>query len=321
LNNFSVYSLKVLRTIYAKFKYFKPLVKLDLIIDINKASEIIQMAITSDQPCMIARFGANELNCLINFLSIEEGNTSWIDYIKGNSFKWWWDEGIVHNLHIFAGFFPPKEPYLTRFAKLMIEDIPEVDILASWLTDEYLFEKELKQSSKIEFELLNPYFSKVPWTRALEGKKVLVIHPFAYTIQQQYKKRELLFKDNLLPAFELKTIKAVQSIAASPTQFPDWFAALNFMKAEIDRQDYDICLIGCGAYGFPLAAHVKRSGKKAVQLGGSLQLLFGIKGKRWEVAHYNPKYNYAALINENWVKPSEEEKPLGADTVEGACYW
>lgn len=49
------------------------------------------------------------------------------------------------------------------------------------------------------------------------------------------------------------------------------------MKDEIDKQDYDIALIGCGAYGFPLAAHIKRSGKKAIHLGGALQLLFGIK--------------------------------------------
>lgn len=49
------------------------------------------------------------------------------------------------------------------------------------------------------------------------------------------------------------------------------------MKDEIDKRDYDIALIGCGAYGFPLAAHIKRSGKKAVHLGGALQLLFGIK--------------------------------------------
>ena len=203
----------------------------------------------------------------------------------------------------------------------MIQDIPEVDVLGSWLPDEQLFEQELKNCQKIHFELLNPYFSKTPWTKALAGKKVLVIHPFARTIAKQYKKRELLFKDDLLPEFQLMTIQAVQSIAGTPTSFDDWFAALDFMKAEIDKQDYDICLIGCGAYGFPLAAHVKRKGKKSFQLGGSLQLLFGISGKRWENANYNSQYNYAQLINEHWVKPGDEEKPEGAVNVEGACYW
>jgi hypothetical protein len=285
------------------------------------AGLIIYNALISNNACMIARFGSTELSCLKNYLGVKNNQGKYWAYIKGESSPWWWDQKVINQMKQWSGFFPAEQSKIEQFCMLMLKDIPEVDILASWLMDEYLFEKELKQSYKIEFELINPYFSKIPWTRALEGKKVLVVHPFADTIQQQYKKRELLFKGNLLPAFELKTIKAVQSIAGSPTQFSDWFAALTFMKAEIDRQDYDICLIGCGAYGFPLAAHVKRSGKKAVQLGGSLQLLFGIRGKRWEDAQYNPKYNYAALINENWVKPSKEEKPSGADTVEGACYW
>ena len=53
------------------------------------------------------------------------------------------------------------------------------------------------------------------------------------------------------------------------------------MENEIDKHDYEVCLIGCGAYGLPLAAHVKKQGKKAIHIGGALQLLFGIMGKRW----------------------------------------
>jgi hypothetical protein len=93
------------------------------------------------------------------------------------------------------------------------------------------------------------------------------------------------------------------------------------MKAQIDSHDYDVCLIGAGAYGFPLAAHVKRMGKKGFHMGGSLQLLFGIIGKRWESAEYNDTYNYSRLINEHWVRPGDSEKPDGAQKVEGACYW
>ena len=42
--------------------------------------------------------------------------------------------------------------------------------------------------------------------------------------------------------------------------------------------DFDVALIGCGAYGFPLAAKLKTAGKQAIHLGGVLQALFGIKG-------------------------------------------
>jgi cation diffusion facilitator CzcD-associated flavoprotein CzcO len=92
------------------------------------------------------------------------------------------------------------------------------------------------------------------------------------------------------------------------------------MKRKIDQSDYDICIIGAGAYGFPLAAHVKRMGKKAIHLGGVTQLLFGIKGRRW-VDNPILFYPYINLYNEHWTYPSLEDKPTGAGKVEDACYW
>ena len=181
----------------------------------------------------------------------------------------------------------------------------------------------------IQLLLLEPYHAKHPWSRVLKGKKVLVIHPFAETIQHQYEqKRTLLFKNpDVLPEFQLETIKAVQSLGGQ-SPFNTWFDALEYMKDEIDKRDYDIALIGCGAYGFPLAAHVKRTGKKAVHLGGALQLLFGIKGKRWINPYYGKVFlpflkenYYNNLMNEFWVYPSESERPSNAANVEGACYW
>jgi hypothetical protein len=200
----------------------------------------------------------------------------------------------------------------------MINDMSQIDILGSWLHEENYFKQNLIGIKRVVLEDLEPFFATNPWTLALEGKKVLVVHPFAETIISQYSKRELLFDNNLLPLFELKTIKAVQSVAGEKTNFKDWFEALESMKNKIDSTDYDICIIGCGAYGFPLAAHVKRSGKKAVHLAGVTQLLFGIKGKRWEEFIVWP---YENLFNEHWVRPKENDKPKSADIVEGACYW
>jgi hypothetical protein len=80
--------------------------------------------------------------------------------------------------------------------------------------------------------------------------------------------------------------------------------------------EFDVAIIGCGAYGFPLAAHVKHLGKKAVHLGGATQVLFGIKGKRWL-----ERDAVSQLINEHWVFPSEDETPAQFKNVEGGCYW
>jgi hypothetical protein len=326
MNKLFIYSLKVLRKLNTNV-FGIVLKSTTCEQDPDKASELIYNALISDKPCMIARFGSNELNALINYQSINNNSRSIFKYIRGEQFEWWWNEGIIKCLHKNAGFFPPIIYKIEQFCDLMLQDMIEVDILGSWLADEQLFEKDLENAKKIQLRFLEPYWAENNWSKALEGKKVLVVHPFAEDIMQQYKKRELLFKNNILPDFELTTIRAVQSLADEQTGFNDWFEALDFMKSEIDKVDYDICLIGCGAYGFPLAAHVKRMGKKGFHYGGALQLLFGIRGKRWEDPNYGvrqwgiPYGFYSNLMNEHWIRPGNKEIPKNAQVVEGACYW
>lgn len=320
MNKYTELTLKILRKLYAslgKQKILNP----NLENNVDKVSQLIYNKLMSDKPCMIARFGSTELNAITNYRGIKQYKNHYIDFIKGKSPQWWWNEKGLEEIFTCSGFFPPTPQMVSKFSEMMINDMPLVDILGSWRPQENYFKEELKQASFVNLELLNPYWSKIPWTKALKGKKVLVVHPFAETIKKQYARRELLFKNpDILPEFELKIIKAVQSLGGN-NQFKTWFDALQWMKDEMDKIDYDICLIGCGAYGFPLAAYAKRKGKKAVHLAGALQLLFGIRGARWENPNYNKTYNYAALMNEYWVKPSETEKPQNAQQVEGACYW
>ena len=157
------------------------------------------------------------------------------------------------------------------------------------------------------------------------------MHPFDRSIRNQYLIREKLFENkNVLPDFELITLQAVQSVAGAKVPFNDWFEALKHMEDQISKIDFDICILGCGAYGLPLASHVKRLGKKAVHLGGGTQLLFGIKGKRWteqydRVWNYRPNesinINYIDLFNDHWVFPDTSERPSDAVKVENGCYW
>ena len=321
--------LKTLRRLYAK-AFIGELPPYDRgVTDFNQASELIYDLLVSGKPCMVARFGNNELRALINYLGVAEKKRSSWNYIRGKEFAWWWETSLKKKMTECAGFFPSTDANLMKFGELMVEDMKQVDLLGSWLREEQvMIEYYDLHFKKVRLMLLEPYWATNPWTRVLEGKKVLVVHPFATLIEKQYElKRELLFKDKrVLPKFELKTLQAVQSIGGD-SHFQDWFEALDWMKNQIDAIDYDIALIGCGAYGFPLAAHMKRMGKQAVHLGGALQLLFGIRGRRWEDANYGVREwgiangLYCNLMNEAWVRPSDVERPACADKVEDACYW
>ena len=324
----AIFILKVFRKLYGKLFRVKPLPKPESEEDSDKAAQIIYDELRSDQPSMIARFGAFELSVIVNYLGVKQQNGNIWKYIKGESLPWWWNQKTLYHMQNNAGFFPPTKEKIQQFGELMLQDMQEVDVLGSWMPEEFYFQDKISKAQKIKLVLLEPYTSKTPWSRALKGKKVLVVHPFAELIEEQYKKRAFLF-DNpaVLPEFELQTLQAVQSIGGETNGFTDWFEALEWMKDEVDKRAYDVCLIGAGAYGFPLAAHIKRQGKKAVHLGGALQLLFGIKGKRWENPNYGvmewgiPKGYYVELKNKYWVRPMHKEKPKTAAEVEDACYW
>lgn len=326
MNKVSIFILKALRKLYIKFIGGYQFPDLHREEAPDRASEMIYDLLASDKPCMIARFGSTEMSAIVNYLGVNSKKYSVLSFIRGKQPEWWWNKNIMKQMQQWSGFFPPTPENMQRFGQMMVEDAKEVDLLGSWLNDEYRFYYN-SNISAVKLVLLEPYHSSQPWSRILANKKVLVIHPFADLISRQYQKRKLLFKNqDILPDFELNTIQAVQSLGGENASFKTWFEALDWMKNEMDKRDYDICLIGCGAYGFPLAAHAKRSGKKAIHLGGALQLLFGIKGKRWEADNYAiswglPKDAYSSLFNEFWIRPSKNETPSVALKVEGGCYW
>ena len=280
--------------------------------------KIYEMLLSPD-PCMIARFGSVELRAVVDYMFPPTAKNA-LRFVKGEIPSWGYAPSTKRTMHINAGFFPATKPMLDRFGQLMQECMPLVDVLGSWRQEEAAVMQYMPQTIRVPLYALEPYYFDNPWTPALEGKKVLVIHPFEDTIRKQHEKGcyEHLFADKrLTPNYELQTLKAVQSIAgAKPDGFDDWFQALQWMKTEIDKRDFDIAIIGCGAYGFPLAAHVKQIGKKAVHLGGAAQYLFGIRSNASEKNKV-----LASLVNEKWVRPSKSETPKGIEKVENSRYW
>lgn len=298
--------------------------------DRNRANDILRNRLSDPQPCMISRFGSGEIGIISNYLQVHS-NDPFIkrcyQYVVDNCGLPFWDKLFFKSMRNNAGIFPESINTLERFSERYLDDIPLIDVLGSFNYSEK-FMPLRPDVAYVHLECLYPFWANEPWTLALKGKKVLVIHPFTETIKYQYSRRAKLFDDpSILPDFELKTLRAVQSNAGAEVLFNDWFEALKWMEDEMAKIDFDICILGCGAYGLPLAATAKRMGKKAIHMGGGSQLLFGIKGKRWDNDGYHwanlPQLytNYSSLYNEYWVRPSKNETPQAANNVEGGCYW
>lgn len=284
------------------------------------AYKILCQAITSKTPLMMGRYGNVECESMRDVLLYERGIL--------RSLK-----NIYTTLCKNAGFFPKdlsstEEQYgaMKHFANLMLKATSNCDILGTWsgglAFEKYFIDHYAKKDIILtELGFFRPQFEvDTPFSYAFRDATLLVVHPFAQTIQSQYKNYDKLFENKkILPHFHLKTFKAVQTINdEQDNRFKDWFEALEWMTHEISKIDFDIALIGCGAYGFPLASNIKDMGKIAIHCGGATQLFFGIKGRRWEIEQPSVGKN---LFNDFWTRPNQDEIIKNRSNIEGGCYW
>ncbi|HAP6784703.1 TPA: hypothetical protein IVM20_002535 [Enterococcus faecium] len=206
------------------------------------------------------------------------------------------------------------------YRELFAEDAQQIDILAYYQRRERYVNQLIKQAIKININGYNSsFFYENPWTKILENKKVFVISPFVKSIKKQYENnRENLFTDpNVFPKFAaFYTIEAVQSIAGHETPFANWFEALYYMKAEMEKYDFNIALIGCGAYAIHLAARVKKMGKIGLHMAANTQVLFCVYGRRWID---DKRFNN--IINQYWIRPNESETITKHKEIENGAYW
>ncbi len=150
----------------------------------------------------------------------------------------------------------------------------------------------------------------------MENKKVLVISSFDGLIKQQYENGNLYKIYSNFPQIEsLETIKFPYCFNNNG---PDnsYFETLDNIFELIKQCDFDIAILGCGAYGHMLCHKIHSElNNDAIYVGGSIQTMFGILSSR-EKNHGKIKYN------EYWITNIPEEyKPKNYKLVENGCYW
>jgi hypothetical protein len=106
----------------------------------------------------------------------------------------------------------------------------------------------------------------------------------------------------------------VTQVGERPGGFKNSFEVLEKMLNDIKKIDFDVALIGAGAYGFPIAVEIKRMGKIAIETCGRTPLFFGIYGER------DVKYGIKENMTEAWIRPLENP-PEKFKKVENGCYW
>ena len=307
------FSDAVFSRLHARVPERKRTLRRKALMEIDAFASYLQKRLQDPAPFMLARYGSLEAGMVFEFLGKEHFHSRQPD------------RKLEERFFFNTGFFPKNPDLLKNFQEVMLDASAEADALGFWNGghQEYLIDQYCRNDvvltalRNIEPWTMLPQ-GKRPWTAALKGKRVMVVHPFVQSIRAQYERRERLWENpEILPEFTLLTFPAVQTIAGQKdTRFADWFEALEYMRTEILRKDFDIAVLGCGSYGMPLAAALKKEGKKAIHMGGSLQLWFGIKGRRWDKNPY-----IRSFYNDAWIRPAVEETPPNMQYVENGCYW
>lgn len=218
-----------------------------------------------------------------------------------------------------AGIFPATPAQLDRAAQELWWALGSLDLLGCWPVpgQARLGMGLVPMPKRCEMPDLEPFFYPHPWTYGLRGLRVCVIHPFTASIRLQWGKRSRLF-DNpaMLPPFELMLVRSPMTTTGTQVGWANWTEALESTWERIQGLNFDVALLGCGAYGLPLARRIRAQGRSAIHLGGSLQLLFGIFGRRWETFD-----RQRDLLNADWIRPLDADRPQGYEAIEGGCYW
>lgn len=278
----------------------------------DEFNSIIKEKICANEPFFCCRYGATELTTVFTRVLHREGI---VDKIS---------EAQLKRLKTSSGVFPEKEDVYLKFGDEYISAFSEADLNAYWgslLMEEYVIQNYFRKDCiQYAMRALEPFSYNEPWTMALHGKKVLIVHPFAELIESQYQNRHAIFPDKeILPDCDLVTVKAIQSSGNTcPEGIKDWFEALDILYNRCMEKDFEVALVSCGSYAVPLAAKLKQVGKKVIIPGGMMQLMFGIKGARWEES----RPDIVAMYNDAWVRAGETYAVKDSKKmVDGAAYW
>jgi hypothetical protein len=227
-----------------------------------------------------------------------------------------------------AGIFTRDNKSLAEYSKRLIESYEHCTIISEWEQGGKVFShtgsgqeyisKRTPKIPKIDARALEPYYFKDNWMPELKGKKILVIHPFSKTFQKQITNIKRIFPNRSW--FEDCEINFAQPplTLAGNHQDKDWQEHLNpFLESLSTQKDFDIAFVAAGGYGMLVADYIfTRLNKSVMYIGGALQLFFGVIGKRW----FDNK-EILKIMNDDWIRPSREDKPANFINVEKGCYW
>lgn len=289
--------------------------------DQTEGARWLRDALTSGTPFFAGKLGTSELDAL--YFRLHNPGVSYPSFLR-------------RNLCVNAGVFPATDAILDDWVHSMRSDVlPHLDCVAQWnpgspAGESTVLRLTCPDAVRCKLRSLEPYYEAAVedrWTLALPDR-VAVVSPFASSIAKQWKKRTGVWRGRTLWNERTEVIpircgySPLLTDADEPNAWPasirsgTWRDAVKATADAVTATGATVALLGCGALSLPLGAELKRRGISAIHTGGATQILFGIRGRRWDAHDV-----ISSFFNEAWAPPSPDEIPSRATLVEGGCYW
>lgn len=159
---------------------------------------------------------------------------------------------------------------------------------------------------------------KEPWTLSwlelFRNKKLLFITSFPETMKKQYDSGNVFKMFGIDPfLMDIQFCKSPVSFCSN-TPHSNVLESFDYLKNEVKEKNFDIAFIGCGGYSMLIGNYIfNEMNKSAIVVGGTIQLMFGIKGRRWDP--------WPHIYNEYWCSVLPNEIPNNSKKVENGCYF
>lgn len=229
-----------------------------------------------------------------------------------------------------TGLFPRDGDFYREFAGFYAQQVRQLDTLGlfGWAGESralkhYGFTFPLTYFSDQEPDRSIPEAADICYLPAFAGKKLLLISPFAPLLVERANKAcfEAVWAKTGKQWFAPAQVKGITMPYGWAPETKERYGTSLALYSEFEQQmaevDFDVALIAAGALGIPLACCAKRMGKAAISLGGHLQVLFGVAGKRWrDQAEWRDNY-----FTDAWIDVPPDYRPTQARLADGGAYW
>jgi hypothetical protein len=267
--------------------------------------------IESSDPKLVVRLGFTEARILESYLSNEE--ISAVTRVQA-----WTGAGVWPPTVKTAGVFARQ--YLDSLTSAHLIGVFEgmrVPNLLQTLGASNPKQKRTNASYFDPFHRINQESEN--WLTSVSNKRILIVHPMAKSIQLQRDRLNGLHRSLDFSPASVETFipPMTNGLKVSLKSFDDHLKySSQALREKIRNYKTSLLILGAGSYGVPLAKVGYSEGVTSLHIGGCLQLLFGIMGRRW--AQFEEVKNQ---MTGQWLRALLESPPFGSFLIEKSTYW